>query len=49
MAYAAYNLRKKITGDWHIPDTFVALAEDAIAVGVGYAALRKLGVNEATA
>lgn len=49
MAYAAYQFRKKLTTDWHIPDTLVALAEDAIAVGVGYSALRRLGVNEATA
>ncbi len=48
-AYAAYQLRKKITTDWHIPDTLVALAEDAIAVGVGYSALRRLGVEEAAA
>ena len=44
MTYAAYHLRKKITGSLHLPDTVVALAEDAIAVGVGYAALRRLGL-----
>ncbi len=33
--FAAYQLRRTITTDLHLPDTLVALAEDATVAGVG--------------
>ena len=40
--YAAYELRKRIKNDLHIPDTFVALAEDALVSAAGAGLIRSL-------
>ncbi len=41
--FAAYHLRKTITGDLGLPDPAVALAEDAFAVGLGVLITRSVG------
>jgi uncharacterized membrane protein len=34
-AYAAYHLRRSIKENWHLPDSLVALAEDAVVASGG--------------
>ncbi len=41
-SYAAYELRRRIVKNWHVPDTAVALAEDALAIGTGTLIASKL-------
>lgn len=41
-SYAAYALRKRIVKGLHVPDTIVALAEDALAIGAGTMIATKL-------
>jgi uncharacterized membrane protein len=41
-SYAAYALRKRIVKGLHIPDTVVALAEDALAISAGTIIASKL-------
>lgn len=40
-AYAFYELRRALTERGGLPDVAVALAEDALALGIGLAALKK--------
>jgi uncharacterized membrane protein len=47
-SYAAYALRKRIVNNLHIPDTIVAVAEDALAIGAGTLIASKLRSLEAT-
>lgn len=47
--YAAFALRKQVTRKLNLPDTLVALAEDALVATAGYSALRALQSAEATA
>jgi uncharacterized membrane protein len=47
-SYAAYKLRKEAGRRLHLPDSVVALAEDAVVAGACYLAVRRLrasGVN----
>jgi uncharacterized membrane protein len=39
-AYAGYTIRRKLTDDAELPDFWVALAEDAVTVGIAVAVLR---------
>lgn len=41
-SYAAYALRKRIVKSLHVPDTIVAVAEDALAIGTGTMVASKL-------
>jgi uncharacterized membrane protein len=40
--YGAYKLRKRITEEYNVPDTVVAIFEDALVAGCGYLALSSL-------
>jgi uncharacterized membrane protein len=40
--YGAFHLRRRVGKSLHVPDAVVALAEDALAVSVGVAAMRRL-------
>lgn len=48
-SYAAYALRKRIVNNLHVPDTVVAVAEDALAIGTGTLIASKLRQLGATA
>lgn len=48
-SYAAFALRKRIVERLHMPDTVVALAEDALAIGAGTLIASKLRSLEAAA
>ncbi|HZS54026.1 MAG TPA: DUF4126 family protein [Bryobacteraceae bacterium] len=41
-SFGAYKLRKQITEEYHVPDTVVAIAEDALVAGCGYLVLSSL-------
>jgi len=46
-SYGAYKLRKSIGEKLHLPDSIVAVAEDALVAGCGFALLRALKAAEA--
>jgi uncharacterized membrane protein len=48
-SYAAYALRKRIVKSLHVPDTVVAMAEDALALGTGTMIASKLRSLSASA
>ena len=46
-SYAAYELRRRVVKNYRVPDTVVALAEDALAIGTGTLIASKLRSLEA--
>jgi len=45
-SYGAYKLRKSVGQKLHVPDTIVAIAEDAMVAACGFALLRALRAAE---